>query len=61
MTNKKQNFINTSDEDTAKTLRKLGFQELPKNGKYYIFINDNKLAFSLDDMKDVSYSNILTF
>ncbi len=44
-------FINTSDEETAETLRKLGFDELPKNGKMFVFINEpNKIVFSSENM-----------
>jgi len=51
------NFIKTSFEDTALELRKLGYQEMPKEGKYYVFINSgNKVEF---DNKKVIYTNNL--
>ena len=54
-------FINTSDEDTAETLRRLGFQELPQNGKFWVFINEpNKIMFSSDNWK-LNYTDKLTF
>ena len=54
-------FIYTSDEETAEKLRELGFQELPKEGNRWMFINDNKINFSSDVMKDVQTTNILHF
>lgn len=54
-------FIYTSDEETAEKLRELGFQELPKEGGRWMFINDNKITFSSDGMKDVQTTNILHF
>lgn len=56
-----KNFIATTDEATAEKLRKLGFQELPKQGSRWMFINDNKINFSSDVMKDVQTTNILHF
>ena len=57
----KDNFIATSDEATAEELRKLGFQELPKQGSRWMFVNDKKINFSMDGMKDVQATNILHF
>ena len=55
------NFINTTDEQTAETLRSLGFKELPKSGNRFVFINEpNKIQFSSDDMK-MNFTNVLTF
>ena len=56
----KSNFIQTSDEATAKQLRELGFQELPKQNGRWMFINSDKIVFSKDDMK-IQYTNMLTF
>lgn len=53
-------FINTTDSQTAELLRSLGFQELPKSGNKWVFINDNKMVFSSEDMK-LHYTNNLTF
>ena len=53
-------FINTTDSHTAELLRNLGFQELPKSGNKWVFINDNKMVFSSEDMK-LHYTNNLTF
>ena len=54
-------FINTSDEETAETLRHLGFEELPKNGKMFVFINEpNKIMFSSENMK-IHFTDKLVF
>lgn len=53
-------FIYTSDEETAEKLRELGFQELPKEGNRWMFLN-NKTIFSMDGMKDVQTTSILHF
>lgn len=56
----KSHFINTNDKETAEMLRNLGFKELPKSGDRYVFINDNKIVFSSDDLK-INYTDVLTF
>lgn len=57
-----KHFIATTDPDTAKALRKLGFQELPKEGNRWMFLN--KIVkdgnFSSSDLK-MSYTDKLTF
>lgn len=54
-------FINTSDPDTADTLRKLGFKELPQSGKFWVFINEpDKIQFSSGNW-NMSFTNKLTF
>lgn len=59
MDNKK--FINTSDEETAEVLRKCGFVELPKSGKYWVFVNEpGKIQFSNGDWK-MSFTDKLMF
>ena len=52
-----ENFIRTTDEQTAEELRKAGFKELPKQGRVFCFLNNGKLAFSEDQKKKVHYSN----
>lgn len=62
MNNKsKQLFIATSDEETASRLRDFGYQELPKQGNRWMFVNDGKIHFSQSDEMKVSYTDILTF
>jgi len=61
MKNEKLNFVCTTDEQTAKTLRELGYPELPKDGSRWVFVNtQDKKMFSSDDLK-VHYTDILTF
>ena len=58
----KNNFIKTSDEQTANLLREAGLQELPKEGDKWVFVNSDKVTFSSSDiMKKMSYTNILCF
>lgn len=42
------NFIKTQDENTAVELRKT-LKELPKEGSFFVFINDGKQCFSEKD------------
>lgn len=42
------NFIKTQDENTAIELRKT-LKELPKEGSFFVFINDRKQIFSKND------------
>lgn len=58
MQNKK--FVCTTEAETADLLRKLGYQELPKQNGRYMFLNNNKLVFDSEDMKDVHYTDMLT-
>lgn len=55
----KMNFIKTSDLDTAKRLRDLGFTELTEpSSSTFCFINDGKIVY--DDVNDKCvYTNIL--
>ena len=56
----KGNFIKTSDEETARKLRDLGFYELAKEGDKWVFANmPTNVDFSAD--KNVVYTNVLTF
>lgn len=52
------NFMKTSDEDMACSLRAAGFQELAKEGKYFVFVNDPNIHH-LTDKSKVVYTNIL--
>ena len=56
---KKQHFIRTTDEDTAKSLREAGFTELKKEGSVFVFLNDWSKNFSKNniDEKKVNMSN----
>lgn len=57
----KQFFIHTSDEETAEKLRELGYEELPKEGTQWVFINNTNLTFSADDSMKVNFTNKITF
>lgn len=53
-----QHFIQTSDEGVAKELRQSGYQELSKQGKFFVFINDASKVKTFDKEK-VIYTNNL--
>lgn len=57
----KQFFIHTSDEETAEKLRELGYEELPKEGTQWVFINNASLTFSSDDSMKVNFTDKITF
>lgn len=53
-------FLQTSDEETAEILRKEGLEELEKNGKFFVFVNNKKIKFSNNvDKTKVLYTNKL--
>jgi len=39
-------FIKTTDEETANTLKELGYQLFSSDDGVYVFINDSKLRFN---------------
>lgn len=51
------NFIKTSDEELAKTLRISGYKELKKQGKFFVFLNNGKLEFSQEQEKKMIHTN----
>lgn len=51
------NFIRTSFEETAEMLRNLGFTELAKDGKFFVFLNDKKAVFNEIDKKKMVLTN----
>lgn len=55
------NFIKTSDEATAETLRQLNYKELPKEGNQYVFINNapTNIPSARFDKAKVMYTNSL--
>ena len=56
----KQNFINTSDESTAETLRELKYQQVDFSNGIYTFLNTDKINFSENiDKSKIHYSNML--
>jgi hypothetical protein len=58
----KQNFIKTTDKETADKLMSLGFQLVSQSGSVYTFLNQAPANFNFDeaDKKKVAYTNILS-
>ena len=58
----KQNFITTTDKETADKLMVAGFQLVSQNGNVYTFLNQLPKNFSFDeiDKKRMAYTNILS-
>ena len=58
----KQNFIKTTDKETADKLILLGFQLVSQVGNMYTFLNQppNNASFNEVDKKKYAYSNILS-
>lgn len=58
----KQNFIKTTDKETADKLMLLGFQLMYRDGNMYTFLNQPPKNFSFDevDKSKYAYSNILS-
>ena len=56
----KQNFIRTTDSETAEQLIKLGFQKIDESNGIYVFLNCGKKQFeeNLDKTK-IQYTNML--
>ena len=56
----KQNFIKTSDESTAETLKNLNYQQVDFSNGIYTFLNTDKINFSGNiDKSKIQYSNML--
>ena len=53
-------FIKTQDPETKKTLESLGYQLVSFDGRTATFINDSKLHFDNEDLKNTTFSNILS-
>lgn len=58
----KQNFITTTDKETADKLILAGFQLISQSGSAYTFLNQLPKNFSFDevDKKKMAYTNILS-
>ena len=58
----KQNFITTTDKDTADKLIFAGFQLVSTSGNAYTFLNQLPKNFTFDevDKKKMAYTNILS-
>jgi hypothetical protein len=57
----KQNFITTTDQETAEKLISAGFQLVSQSGSVYTFLNQssNNFKFDATDKKKVAYTNTL--
>lgn len=57
----KQNFIKTTDQETAEKLISAGFQLVSQSGSVYTFLNQssNNFKFDVTDKKKVVYTNTL--
>jgi hypothetical protein len=57
----KQNFIKTTDQETADKLMLLGFQLVSHAGDMYTFLNQPPKNFSFEevDKKKYTYSNMI--
>lgn len=56
----KENFIRTSDKETALLLEEEGFVKIDESNGFYTFLNQTHKNFSRDvDEKKISYTNIL--
>lgn len=55
--NDKATFVQTDTEETAETLRNLGYTEIGKKGTFFCFLNDGKATFSKEVSDTVEYTN----
>lgn len=53
------NFIKTSDKDTAEQLKKQGFNLISQEGNIFVFLNDKPTKFSEEYNKKLVYTNII--
>ena len=58
----KQNFITTTDKETADKLISAGFRLVSQNGNAYTFLNQLPKNFTFDevDKTKMAYTNILS-
>ena len=55
--NDKATFVQTDAEETANTLRNLGYTEIGKQGSFFCFLNDGKATFSEEVSDTIEYTN----
>lgn len=55
----KQNFIKTSDTETAQKLRASNLTELPKQGNFFVFLNDKPFQFTESENKKLVFTNVM--
>lgn len=56
----KQNFIHTSDSETAQKLRELGFQELESSNNAWTFLNKQSFQFTDINTQKLKFDNKLS-
>lgn len=58
----KQNFIKTTDTETATKLETMGFKLMSHVGNMYTFLNNNPLSMNFEevDAKKIVYDNKLS-
>lgn len=54
-----ENFIKTQDAELAKKLRAQGFKELKSQGRFFVFLNNSKATFAVDENKKLFYTDKL--
>lgn len=55
----KQNFIKTSDSETASKMINLGFQKIDEQNGIYTFLNTGTIRFSNDDIDKRKFSTVI--
>lgn len=56
-----ENFIHTSDAETAQKLRELGFQELESTNSMWTFLNKQTFQFTDINTKKLKFDNKVCF
>lgn len=58
----KQNFITTTDKETADKLMSVGFKLVSQSGSSYTFLNQLPTSFNFDeiDKSKMAYTNMLS-
>ncbi len=56
----KQNFISTSDRETAEKLIELGFEQIPSQGSLYVFLNNSKEMQITFNESEVDKTKVIT-
>ena len=54
-----QNFILTTDKETADKLKSMGFTCLGKEDSEWRFLNDSSIKLVENEVKNVTYTNII--
>ena len=54
-----EKFICTTNDETAKKLRDMGYVCLGNDDGEWRFLNDSNLTFSKEDIKDITYTSVI--